>query len=82
MFYKTAVLVILACVSVGAAGAQGTEPAPDNKAKIVAGPKARAAADTKAPAKKERKEIVENREKRGEKHVKIIAEPKAKEVAE
>lgn len=82
MFTKATALMILACVSVSAAGAQGTEPAPDNKAKIVAGPKARAAADTKAPGKKERQEIVENREKRAEKHVKIIAEPKARAVAE
>ena len=82
MFNKATALMIFACLSVSAAGAQSTEAMPDNKAKIVAGPKARAAADTKAPTKKERKEIVENREKRGEKHVKIIAEPKARDAAE
>jgi hypothetical protein len=82
MLNKATALVIMACVSMAAAGAQGTEPAPDNKAKIVAGPKARAAAEIKAPTKKDRKEIVETRAKRADKHVKIIAEPKAREIAD
>jgi len=82
MLNRATAMIVLTCLSVTAASAQGTEPAPDDKAKIVAGDRARESAEVKAPTRKERKAIVEKREKRADKHVKIIAEPKARDVAE